>query len=141
VNRPTPITVGQALGDHLEAAMGCDAPLHAGGPCEGPVFLLHRDAVIGGDEPLSSVFVTTDRDAIEAVLREPDKPNKIFGSYAGWSPSQLEAELAEKAWVVCPAKPSDVFSSDPTLWKSLHTRAHLSRYVDPDRVPDDPSVN
>jgi putative transcriptional regulator len=139
VNRPLSVTVAQAIGEHIAAAAQCESPLHSGGPCEGPVFMLHRDAVIGGDEPITNVFCTTDRDAIEAIVAAPDKPSKIFGSYAGWSPSQLEAELAENAWVVCPAKAEDVFNDDPALWKALHTRAHLSRYVD--RVPDDPSVN
>lgn len=141
VNRPMPVTVGHALGDTMEAAENVTDALYSGGPCQGPVFVLHGDPAIGGDTPLDDVFVTTDRDAIEALLLSQAEPIKIFGSYSGWSPSQLESELDEGSWVVCDATAGQVFSAEENLWSRLFSRAHLSKYVRPEQIPDDPSVN
>jgi putative transcriptional regulator len=141
INRPMNLTIGKAIGPIIESASNVEEPVYFGGPCEGPVFVLPTDAGIGGDEPLSGVFTTTDRDAIETLLAGAAEPLKLFASYSGWGAAQLEGELAEGSWVVCDAKIDEVFSIDEHLWSRLHTRAHLSRYVDPDRIPDDPSVN
>ncbi|MDB5328274.1 MAG: hypothetical protein JWM57_3843, partial [Phycisphaerales bacterium] len=119
VNRPMEITVGNALGDTIEAAKDNDAAIFSGGPCEGPVFVAHADAAIGGDSPLGDVFITTDREAIEALLFSNATPLKVFGTYSGWSPSQLEGELEEGSWVVCDATAGQVFSEDQNLWSTL----------------------
>ena len=141
VNRPMPVTVGAALGDTIDAAINVDAAIFSGGPCEGPVFVAHSDSAIGGDSPLNDVYITTDREGIEALLIAQSGPIKVFGTHSGWSPSQLETELAEGSWVVCDATASQVFSTDPNLWSTLFSRALVSRYIPPDRIPDDPSVN
>lgn len=141
VNRPLPVTVGSALGDTIEVAANVDAHVYSGGPCQGPLFVLHADPAIGGDAPLPDVFVTTDRDAIEALLVSQSEPIKFFGTYSGWSPSQLEGELEEGSWVICDATAGQVFSVDPNLWSHLFSRTHLSKYMRPDQIPDDPSVN
>ena len=66
---------------------------------------------------------------------------RVFAGYAGWGPGQLEAELAEQAWVVLTAKPDDVFSPFPErLWRQVLQRqpgpvAMLATY------PDDPRLN
>lgn len=141
VNRPLPVTVSAALSDTIDAAAAIDASVYSGGPCEGPVFVLHGDPAIGGDSPVAGVFVTTDRDAIEALMVAGSEPLKVFGTYSGWSPSQLEGELEEGSWLVCDASAEHVFSTDKQLWTHLTSRTQLSKYIDPDRIPDDPSVN
>lgn len=141
VNRPTPLDIATALGDTLEAAHDIALPVYFGGPCPGPAFVLHTDPTIGGEEPLEGVFVTTDREAIETLLRNRSEPFKLFASYSGWSKGQVEGELAEGSWLVLDATNDDIFTSDPHLWTRLHTRANLSRFVKPDRIPDDPLVN
>ena len=141
VNKPMPVSVKAALGSTIDAAATVDAAVYSGGPCDGPVFVLHSDEAVGGESPVAGVYCTTDRDAIEALLVAATTPIKIFGSYSGWSPDQLEGELEEGSWVVCDAMASHVFSADPNLWQHLTSRANVSKYVRPDRIPDDPSVN
>ena len=141
VNRPMEITVGTALGGTIDAANNIEAPIYSGGPCEGPVFVAHADSSVGGESPVNNVFITTDREAIEGLLISDASPLKVFGTYSGWSPDQLENELEEGSWVVCEATAGQVFSSEDNLWSTLFSRAHLSKYVPPDRIPDDPSVN
>ena len=141
VNKPLPISVKAALGSAIDAAATVDAAVYSGGPCDGPVFVLHGDDTVGGESPVSGVFCTTDRDAIEALLVAATHPLKVFGSYSGWSPDQLEGELEEGSWLVSDATAAQVFSADPKLWQHLSSLANVSKYVRPDRIPDDPSVN
>ncbi len=66
---------------------------------------------------------------------------RVFAGYAGWGPGQLEDELAEGAWIVLPARGSDVFTASPdTLWADV-----LRREGGPLAIlallPDDPRVN
>ena len=141
INRPTDLSVADALGGVIDDASDIQSPIYFGGPCQGPLFVLHGDGGIGGENPVSGVYLTTDRDAIEALLVAHAEPAKFFGTYSGWSPDQLEGELAEGSWTVCDGAAGDVFSQDGKLWAKLHARIHLSKYVSPDRIPDDPRMN
>jgi putative transcriptional regulator len=66
---------------------------------------------------------------------------RIFAGYSGWSSGQLEAELAEPAWLIVDAEADDAFAHDPEeLW-----RAALRRHGGPlklmERMPYDPGLN
>jgi putative transcriptional regulator len=71
----------------------------------------------------------------------PAGPVRIFSGYAGWGAGQLEIELAEEAWIVVDALPTDVFTDRPEgLWSVVLRRqrgelAMLAAY------PADPSLN
>ena len=66
---------------------------------------------------------------------------RVFAGYAGWSPGQLEAEIADGAWYVVEGEPRDPFSPQPTsLWPQVLRRqrsdlAYVATY------PDDPTQN
>ena len=48
---------------------------------------------------------------------------RIFAGYAGWSPGQLEAEIAAGAWWILDPAPDDPFSDEPEmLWKRVLRR-------------------
>lgn len=48
---------------------------------------------------------------------------RVFAGYAGWGPDQLEAELAEGAWLVLDAHDSDLMSPQPeNLWREVIRR-------------------
>ncbi|RCK69456.1 YqgE/AlgH family protein [Desertihabitans brevis] len=48
---------------------------------------------------------------------------RIFAGYAGWSPGQLESELADRRWYVVPSRYDDIFGPDPaTLWRRVLRR-------------------
>lgn len=66
---------------------------------------------------------------------------RVFAGYAGWGADQLEAELAEGAWIVVAAHDDDLVSPQPeNLWRDV-----LRRQDDDLRFwttfPDDPSTN
>lgn len=66
---------------------------------------------------------------------------RLFTGYAGWSPGQLEGELAESAWAVVPAEVDDVFAPRPdTLWRDV-LRRQPGRLGWLANFPADASVN
>lgn len=71
----------------------------------------------------------------------PGVAARVFSGYSGWSAGQLEAELAEGAWVLVDARSGDAFSAHPErLWAEVLRRqggslALLSSY------PVDPRLN
>jgi putative transcriptional regulator len=51
--------------------------------------------------------------------------------YAGWGPGQLEAEIAENAWLIAPPDEALLFDEDlATKWR----RALSKLKVDPSRI-------
>jgi putative transcriptional regulator len=141
INKPTGVTVAAALSGVLDEAADIDAPVYNGGPCDGPAFVAHTDPAIGGEQPAPGLFVTTDRDALRLLILTGSQPIKLFATYSGWSPGQLEAELLEGSWSVSPANTTDFFNPTATLWQRLMGRVQLSQYIHPDRIPTDPTVN
>ena len=66
---------------------------------------------------------------------------RVYAGYSGWSPGQLEAELAEGSWWVLPADADTVFSLDPArVWEGLVAGAPGSIPFHR-HFPDDPSLN
>lgn len=110
-----------------------DSPVRAGGPMEQDRgFVLHSDDFHLEDAtvPVSDGVCLTATKEILAVLGAPDGPRTAMLAlgYAGWGPGQLESELKQNAWLVCPARTDLVF--DDTL-DSLWTQALDSIGVDP----------
>ena len=70
-----------------------------------------------GDE----LGVTGDLDALASVVREGNQDFRLLLGYAGWSPMQLEEEVAQGAWLPADIDADLVFDSDPeTLWKHAY---------------------
>jgi putative transcriptional regulator len=121
---PAVLFVGGPVGD---GAVICLGRAEGGGPADE-----HR--VVG---PVGMIDLEDDPHTVQASVREV----RIYGGYAGWSPGQLEQEIAEEAWVVADAEPDDVFAPDPdALWTRILQRqrgpaAWLANF------PPDPSMN
>ena len=81
-----------------------------------------------------------DREAIEWLLEHNKGPIKYFAGYSGWGAGQLDAELAEGAWVLTAATSDHVFERQGD-WSKLTTWLSLGRSIDIGRIPDDPSLN
>jgi len=116
VNRPTEMTLS-ALFEHMEIPLGDShlrtAPVHFGGPVQvDRGFVLHRPLGTWQStlEVADGVGLTTSKDVLEAAARG-DGPKDMLVSlgYAGWSPGQLEQELAQNAWLTVEADPDVVF--------------------------------
>jgi putative transcriptional regulator len=143
LNRPLDIPVSEACGPMVEAAGEVEAPIHQGGPCPGPLMVLHGDDDAGGDRVVDGIWFTAERDPIESIMRRDTHPAKYFANYSGWGLDQLEREITEGSWLIVPnASPSDVFDADAdTQWNKLTARMTAGGYINPDHIPDDPSLN
>jgi putative transcriptional regulator len=145
INRPLQTTVRE-MWKEVNEDEDCDVPgsLHQGGPCEGPLMVLHADDVYSEIEVMKGVYFCTRRDTIERLVADNSSAMKFFVGYAGWSTGQLEAELKEGSWLSAPADPKLVFEGDDELWAALVralSKAAVVGLVDPKLIPDDPSVN
>ncbi|HEX4054194.1 MAG TPA: YqgE/AlgH family protein [Tepidisphaeraceae bacterium] len=141
LNRPLQITVQQACEQSLGEPCEVEGVLHQGGPCEGPLMVLHGNEMVKDADVLPGVFFTTEKSKIESLLKNQPGAARYFVGYAGWSPGQLEAEMEMDSWIVADAQPAHVFEEDSNLWLMLMRRRLLGQWVDPSRIPDDPTVN
>ena len=150
LNRPTDATVKEACADDLSIACAVEAPLFKGGPCEGLLTVLHTREDAGDVEVLKGVYFTSRREAIESImlhggeedLTSEDHVARYFVGYSGWSTGQLDAEIQAGGWLMMPATREHVFTAEiDEQWNKLITEVTLGKWVDPDQMPEDPSVN
>jgi putative transcriptional regulator len=97
----------------LDPTIGRQAVL-AGGPVEGTRgFVLHSADYNGGDSTLEiddAVSMTPTLDILRAIAGNQGPKQAILAlGYAGWGAGQLEKEILENSWMVCPADPFLLF--------------------------------
>lgn len=138
INRPLGLTLGAVL---AQLDLRCDdaatraRTVYSGGPVlPERGFVLH-DSGSRWDSTLrvnQNFSVTTSRDVLAAIAagKGPRKSLVALG-YAGWSAGQLEAELADNAWLSAPADPQLVFD---TPHEQRWDRAARSIGADPARL-------
>ena len=142
LNRPLELSVAEACGPMVESAGEIESPINQGGPCPGPLMVLHGDGEAGGDRIVDGVWFTAEREPIEQIMRADTRPAKYFANYSGWGVDQLEREINDGSWIVTPASAFDVFDAEPeTQWNKLTARLTAGGYIHPDHIPDDPSTN
>jgi putative transcriptional regulator len=143
LNRPLEMTVKEACEQALETTCDIDDALHQGGPCEGPLMVLHtQNAELKEEtEVLPGVHFTTDREKIESLLRDADITAKYFVGYSGWGPGQLEAEIEVGSWIRAAASKEQIFGEKGDQWSRLMTASTLGQNIRPEQIPDDPSMN
>ena len=145
LNQPLDATVAEVLPE-WSTLVSSPTALFSGGPVS-PDSALALGVLRSGDQPPTGWREMYDRvglidldlpaDGVEPGLRGM----RVFAGYAGWSPGQLEEEIAEGSWVVVDAFDEDLLSSNPeALWRQVLRRqrsdlAMLSTY------PDDPQLN
>ena len=146
VNRPLEVTVRQACEQVLGVECDIDGPLHHGGPCEAVMMVLFpTDAVDDDDDDDAAVMpglhFTSDKPVIEQLLRTGAGGIKVIVGYSGWGAGQLEGEMKTGSWLTVPATAARALGPAVPLWTRLVTEANLGKFIDPRRIPDDPSVN
>jgi putative transcriptional regulator len=116
INQATDITVSD-LFERIELDLPSDdgqaltkTPVLNGGPVQNERgFVLHEPQIpylatiaIGGKEGIRAL--TTSRDVLEAVSEGKGPHNMLVTlGYSGWSPGQLETEIARNDWLTIPA--------------------------------------
>jgi putative transcriptional regulator len=140
LNRPLELSIREACESALELRCEAEGFIHQGGPCEGPLMVVHQDRDAAQLTVIDGVYFTAERDHIEGLLTQDDGKAKYFVGYSGWGPDQLETEMQTGSWVTVAARKEYVFN-DNVDWQKLMTQATLGKYIDPDRMPADPSMN
>lgn len=147
LNRPSEVEVGSVLADWAGIGPGPDV-LFRGGPVEPDCALgVARVAEdVTGAEPMGWRRVAgstglVDLDTPVAVVADALGALRIFAGYAGWSPGQLEEEIAEGAWYVVDGEPGDAFLASPEdLWTRV-LRRQGGRMAMLATLPADPRMN
>ena len=68
-------------------------------------------------EVIPGLFFAGSLDVLRAVAVTPPPDVRLFLGYAGWGPGQLEAEMAQGAWLVAPVSSEAVFNVAPdAMW-------------------------
>jgi putative transcriptional regulator len=142
VNRPLPTSVKEVCQKALDLPCEVDGVLHQGGPCEGPLMVVHTNETQSDIEVFPGVYFTTEREKIEWLMKHNDGAIKFFVGYAGWAAGQLESEIESESWLIAPADARLVLDgSKDEQWTRLMTQLTLGKWIDPERIPDDPSLN
>ncbi|MFP4549549.1 MAG: YqgE/AlgH family protein [Spirochaetales bacterium] len=126
VNRPSDVSLGEIIADYENDPLG-GATAFVGGPVEQHyLFTLHSGIPREAQSeyaltPTGGIVFEPAFGSIGEYLRKtwihlPPGQRPTFNfylGYAGWSPGQLEREIAQGAWLVIPADPGIVFHTNP----------------------------
>ncbi|MGY1606067.1 MULTISPECIES: YqgE/AlgH family protein [unclassified Geodermatophilus] len=146
LGRPSQVEIRDVLPGWCDLAVE-PGVFHVGGPCETDTALCLAACPGHGTEPeglrrVAGDVYLVDLDADPDALEGGVAGLRVFAGYAGWSPGQLAAEIAEGAWACVPGTPGDVLSelSGPELWRAVLGR-QTGRLAVLSTAPADPSAN
>lgn len=145
VNRPSEVEVDLVL-PSWQAHVTRPGRVFTGGPVSPDSALCLARVPGGGVEPnglrwIAGSLAAVDVEMSPTLLAGHIAGLRVFAGYAGWSPGQLEAEIADGSWFVVAAEPCDAFCDEPSgLWSAVLRRqsgdlAYLASY------PADPELN
>lgn len=141
LNRPLETSVKEAVGDAVEEPFEVEGDLHQGGPCDGPLMVIHTQEEAAEMEVAEGMYFSVERDKVEWLLKNEAGQAKYFVGYSGWEEGQLEAEMDTGSWLLVDGGMDVVFGETDELWSRLLTGATLGRWIKPGQMPEDPSVN
>jgi len=145
LNRATEVPVSEVLAG-WGAIASEPAVVFEGGPVQPDAAIcLARSRTTKGDSrgfsrvdgPIGTVDLTLDPETMRDELLEV----RVFAGYAGWSPGQLEEEIATGSWLTFKALPGDPFTGRPDdLW-AMVLRRQGGMYAAVALYPTDPTMN
>ena len=141
INRPLDTSLEDVCEKILETPCSTDGVLFQGGPCEGPLMVVHTHNNRSDIEIQPGVHFSTERESLEWLLRYNEAPIRFFVGYSGWTAGQIESEIETGSWLIVPAAEEQIFKGGDDLWSKLLTIATLGKWIDPSRIPDDPTLN
>ena len=118
INRPSPLSLREVL-QHLKLpyVRTDEVPVFSGGPMDPQNGFVLHDAIDGYELSVSlgnDLMLSTARDLL-AAIGQGNGPRRFLVAlgYAGWGPGQLEIEIADNAWLNCPATSDVLFDAPP----------------------------
>ncbi|MAE65959.1 MAG: hypothetical protein CMJ18_16935 [Phycisphaeraceae bacterium] len=115
LNRPTEVPVGDAWEKISETPCHRSGTLFHGGPCDGPMMVLHRHESVGEIEMLPGIHFSAEQEHVAWLIEQDGDSSRFFVGNSGWAPGQLEQELETGAWIVIDGTSEHVFC-DADRW-------------------------
>ncbi|MEQ8765538.1 MAG: YqgE/AlgH family protein [Planctomycetota bacterium] len=124
VNDPLPISLSEAFPESDDLSSS-ECRLYRGGPVgSDQLMVLHRCEEIPGAIPIcDDVFLGGDPDLLKAYLCSgagEDNEYRVYAGYSGWGKQQLQQEIDQGSWILCPARMHFVFHTAPeAVWADV----------------------
>ncbi|WP_433860937.1 YqgE/AlgH family protein [Pseudomonas thivervalensis] len=122
INRPQELNLAdilEQLRPEIEPPLLCQhVPIFIGGPVQTDRgFVLHPSGPkFQATVDLDGVSLSTSQDVLFAIADGVGPAKSLIAlGYAGWEPGQLEAELADNAWLTCPFDADILFNTSSEL--------------------------
>lgn len=144
INRPGDKTVDEVWEMIGSEPCGCDELVHVGGPVPGPLIAIHDQRQHAEKEVLPKLFMSMQKDSIDAVVRREKARFRLFSGHAGWGGGQLENEMRVGGWLTWPASTAEVFADPEIMWKNICGqigRQIIAPNIPPERMPKNPELN
>ena len=142
LNKPIEIPLNEILADFPDF----EAEVYVGGPvAKDTVHFLHTlgNLVPDSVHVIDNIYWGGDFDVLKELIGEgmvKKDQVRFFLGYSGWSPKQLEDEIAENAWIVAEVDPKKLMFADKNIWKK--TLENLGKkYKIWSNFPENPAMN
>jgi putative transcriptional regulator len=127
LNRPTDMPASGMVKLEPPVVNGNELPLWIGGPVEperGWILLAEPPDDADYRTICEGVYLSTSPVLLRSVLSTSPAPRaRVLAGYAGWGPGQLDAELAQSAWLMGRVEVDLIFDIDPgQMWESAIRR-------------------
>ncbi|MDQ3213022.1 MAG: YqgE/AlgH family protein [Acidobacteriota bacterium] len=127
VNRPTDAAATSMVRVEPPVESGNDLVLYTGGPVEpGRGWILTAEEPVEPDYRtiVDGLYLSTSPALLRRVLETRPSPRAVvLAGYAGWGPGQLDAELAQSAWLMSDVALDIIFDTDPgIMWEAAIRR-------------------
>lgn len=139
INRPTSLSLVELLGQmQCPTAVDPSQIVLEGGPVElERGFVLHSDDIVSDTTQVLSdgLALSTSKEILDLIgSGEGPKRYLVTLGYAGWGEGQLEQEIAQNAWLTCPADEDIVFTGplDTKVDRAAATLGIDFRMMSPD---------
>lgn len=144
INRPTEVEIRAEWEQLDHGPCNAEDVLYQGGPCNGPLMVVHTQSHISDKRVVPGLFLSVDDDEVMRLVELGQTPARYIVGYAGWGPGQLEDELKTDAWLIAPATADLVFGPTDGLWSKLVRHARVAAGlpdIKPTLIPIDPTMN
>ena len=133
INRPTEVELASVLPESMALDKGkVKEKIFIGGPVARNVLAFvfrsaapHKNAI----PVVDGVYLSFDAELLAELLKRDNPMDglRVYAGHAGWSPGQLEAEVARGFWKSARPDARSIFEAKPeSLWPELTRRAALT---------------
>jgi putative transcriptional regulator len=132
INKRLGVTLAKALPD-ADKLKARDDRLYFGGPVSANevIFVFRsKKPVENALRVLDGIYITGNREVLEGLLARDDPVEglRVYAGHAGWSPGQLEGEIARGDWDLLPADEASIFALKPEdVWLEMRRRASATK--------------